>query len=259
VIKNKTFKKRLKLIIFMSQDNRIKIEAVCTGNTFRSKVFEILGNLVLLEDGVVDKYVVISSGTEVDILNESGIPKLNFQTKRRLIEHELDYDHGIITNDDRRRLIDSLSLDDVEEQYQGNVFKTTFDNYFETILTRYQQMEKEFRGYILKDKRIEMFLDPTPKQTVTRDDVFAIFPMEDKHLNFVRNLYHTQKSEDVPQIIRKPSEYVLGEFDKGLPKAFGTNLETYQNLFNRLEIIARCATRKAVAEHQYHLWLNRLD
>lgn len=224
------------------------IEFVCTANFGRSEPLRILGQLYLEQEGLTDRYQVISSGTSVDdILHH----RYSFAMAKRFIDMALNDERGIYEDSlDKDALRKSLEDPEAEKRFKEDpVFKEVVMLYLERAVDFYQAQETEHRFEALKDLGLEGKLKQTQDQTVARDEVIACFPVTKQNLSATKDIYKKAEKPE-PFILTTPKSFATGNVQDEIPDAFGKPAEVYHKMIRALRWIAPVALGKAIVRYE---------
>lgn len=172
------------------------IEMVCSGNSGRSPVAELIGRNYLRKIGAVG-YDTISSGSDVDRINKGEIP--------------VDRMRGLVEKAIRR----------------GDIYKTAWDietvgeeelrELYERARTVFNREEHQFRQEALHYFGIDGKVKVSSEQTIARPDTIAIFTMADANKSVVQRIYEHATHQPIIENLTANQ----------LPNAFGGTREEY--------------------------------
>ena len=193
------------------------IEFVCTGNSGRSTVAELIANAYLKKNNKMPDIQAISSGSHVQALN---VGKILYKAQVAIINKALNrddiYNPGDITNIEKSlRHNDETSTNAILDFYQ-------------LACRRFTEEEHKFRAEALKYFSIDGIIKPEPEQTIAQPDRIAVLSMAGTNNQAVKKIYDGTGYHPVID--------TLGHFtgEEEIPNAFGGTKEKY---FTTIEAI----------------------
>ena len=173
-----------------------EIEFVCTGNQGRSEPARIFGQDYIVEQRKDGLYRAISSGTLVDEINDfdEGIDKAAIPIEDKVYFIKAGLKNGIFEN--VRAVENLLRISDLAKAYMQDVeIAQEVDIVYGVASEYFAQREHKERAAALQKLGLETKVKPAKEQTTPRGDVIAIFPMEQRHVDFVNGAYSDSEIE----------------------------------------------------------------
>jgi protein-tyrosine-phosphatase len=207
---------------------RHTIEVCCTGNNGRSPMVEVIGNNEVLEKGLEDKIIFISSGTRADNTwdNAWNYEKANSMLRRA----------------SKGGLIDPGVID--EDRYNSEThYQMVVNDLAKKALYIMRPIESALRNAALLDIGLEYKGGRT--QTIVRDYVSLVLGVTSKHVRHAKEIY--QGEDKVPEIMQL-NEYagVRGE----ISDAFGKlDPDVYRAIRDEVQKIVPVVINRFVKEH----------
>ena len=185
------------------------IEMVCTGNTGRSPVAELIAHNYLSGSGLLDEYGACSSGTRVSVKVGEG-PKSNIFSRFVKLAQQRD----IYSVKDRKEVSNALEEGDVQ----------ALRCYFTQAIDRFTQEEIEHRAEALPYFGIKGDVKEKPEQTIVKPNLLAILTMDERNKKLVEKIY---ESSDYDPNVDVLSRVATGNSKAELPNAFGKGRDVY--------------------------------
>ncbi len=216
-----------------------QFEMVCAGNSGRSPVAEIIGNVFLEEHGYDHEYRCVSSGTLVDQVKASNIPM-----RTRIAGIRKAIDRGDVYSESERIALSNYK-DDLSDM-PPNIA----DMYFRIAGKKFMEEEVACREETLKGMGLETMLKEGHDQTVVNPDAVAVFAMDLKNWEKVNEIYQPVADENRPLIVALKA-YATRRPGAEIPNYFGNNKpEEYQRTAAEIAKYVPIALHRYISESQ---------
>jgi len=227
----------------MKQIIKPKIMPICTANSGRSTLSQLVMEDELHDLGLSDEFDVVSSGTMVDALGKGGFPIV---AMKKYIDMAVG--SGVFSDAEQEQYVLALerrNAPKIEEIY--NVATRAFLN-----------EEHAARDEAMKLFRIPGQIKPKGEQTVARDDVVIALAMDhrnrDNTIKIYRDAgYEGRGSDDIVTTLTRGGHmlkvatlaaYARNDPKAETPNAFGLGRGVYMNMVPTILEDSRQAVRK---------------
>lgn len=185
------------------------IEFVCTGNSGRSPVAEVIAKDYLKSIGASNEYSATSSGTKVRQLQKD----LPIKVMNPIIN--LGLERGIY------RPAEVTEIQSAIEEENTEIVRGYFDRTCQTFI----EEEVAYRKKILDELEVKSRVKQMREQTIPNSNSIAVLPMDSKNYKEVLSIF--SNSVNMP-IISVMSVLATGIQNAEIPNAFGKGGHDYR-------------------------------
>jgi hypothetical protein len=210
------------------------IEMVCTGNSGRSPVAELLGQNYINSRGFNHALGVRSSGTMVNKILSGG--KMPMQAMIPILDTGVS--RGMYNSEELAKIRAAVRIGDADG----------VRDYFARAAVKFEEEEVQFRNEAIHSYGIRGEVKSGRDQTIARPDTVAVLAIDRKNYDTVKKIYD---NSGYTPIIDVMSRVATGNPDAEVRNAFGLGKEAYFERFIQLwqevpEAVAKIAKNESI-------------